>query len=49
MGMRRFHLNPNGFPLVILKYIGYEEETGHIFVTGKCWPKIYEIELVSPE
>lgn len=33
----------------VLNGIAYNEETGHIFVTGKCWPKIYEIELVPPE
>lgn len=33
----------------VLNGIAYNEETGHIFVTGKCWPKVYEIELVAPE
>jgi len=33
--------HPNG--------IAYDEETGHIFVTGKCSPKVYEIELMPPE
>ena len=33
----------------VLNGIAYDEETGHIFVTGKCWPKVYEIELVPPE
>jgi glutaminyl-peptide cyclotransferase len=33
----------------VLNGIAHDEETGHIFVTGKCWPKIYEIELIPPE
>ena len=33
----------------VLNGIAYDEETGHIFITGKCWPKVYEIELVTPE
>lgn len=35
--------------LFVLNGIAYDEETGHLFVAGKCWPKIYEIELVPPE
>jgi len=35
--------------LFVLNGIAYDEETGHIFLTGKCWPKVYEIELVPPE
>ncbi len=33
----------------VLNGIAYDEETGHLFITGKCWPKVYEIELVLPE
>ena len=33
----------------VLNGIAYDEETGHLFITGKCWPKVYEIELVPPE
>ena len=33
----------------VLNGIAYDEETGHLFITGKCWPKVYEIELVAPE
>ena len=33
----------------VLNGIAYDEETGHLFITGKCWPKFYEIELVDPE
>ena len=29
----------------VLNGIAYDAETRHFFVTGKCWPKIYEIEL----
>jgi len=34
------------FPFV-LNGIAYNEITDQIFVTGKCWPKIYEIELMD--
>lgn len=36
---------------VVLNGIAYIPETKHLLVTGKCWPKIYEIELVrqTPE
>ena len=45
-------INPD--PLVlkgqfVLNGIAYDEKTGHIYVTGKCWPKVFEIELVTPE
>jgi len=32
--------------LLVLNGIAYDKQTDHLFVTGKCWPKIYEIELV---
>jgi glutamine cyclotransferase len=31
----------------VLNGIAYDAETGRIFVTGKHWPKLYEIELVA--
>ncbi|MFH1453019.1 MAG: glutaminyl-peptide cyclotransferase [Armatimonadota bacterium] len=30
----------------VLNGIAYNHKTGHILITGKCWPKIYEIELI---
>lgn len=30
----------------VLNGIAYDDETGHLLVTGKCWPHMYEIELV---
>ena len=33
----------------VLNGIAYDKQTDHLFVTGKCWPKVYEIELVAPE
>ncbi len=30
----------------VLNGIAYDPETGRIFVTGKRWPKLYEIELI---
>ena len=35
--------------LFVLNGIAYNKQTDHIFITGKCWPKIYEIELIVPE
>ncbi len=32
----------------VLNGIAYDEESGRLFVTGKLWPKLFEIELVSP-
>jgi glutamine cyclotransferase len=31
----------------VLNGIAYDAESGRIFVTGKHWPKLYEIELVA--
>jgi len=31
---------------VVLNGIAYRPETGHLLVTGKCWPKLYEIKLI---
>ncbi|MDP1853186.1 MAG: glutaminyl-peptide cyclotransferase [Candidatus Omnitrophota bacterium] len=33
-------------PVDVLNGIAYNNENGHLFVTGKLWPKIFEIELV---
>lgn len=30
----------------VLNGIAYDEATGHLYVTGKYWPRVYEIELV---
>ncbi len=35
--------------LFVLNGIAYDEETSHIFMTGKCWPKVYDIELIAPD
>ncbi|MGC9444581.1 MAG: glutaminyl-peptide cyclotransferase [Candidatus Methanospirareceae archaeon] len=34
-------------PLDVLNGIAYDESTDRLFVTGKLWPKLFEIELVS--
>lgn len=34
-------------PEHVLNGIAYDAETGDMFVTGKCWPKIYQIKLVK--
>lgn len=33
----------------VLNGIAHDPETGRIFVTGKLWPTLFEIELVPPE
>jgi glutamine cyclotransferase len=38
-----------GPPLGVLNGIAYDEENGRLFVTGKLWPKLFEIEPVSTE
>ncbi len=32
-------------PIDVLNGIAYDDETGHLFVTGKLWPLLFEIEL----
>lgn len=32
----------------VLNGIAYDEESGRLFVTGKLWPLLFEIELVKP-
>jgi glutamine cyclotransferase len=31
----------------VLNGIAYDEKNGRLFVTGKYWPKLFEIELIS--
>ena len=31
----------------VLNGIAYDEESGRLFVTGKLWPAVFEIELVE--
>lgn len=33
----------------VLNGIAYDAENGRLFITGKLWPVLYEIEAVSPE
>ena len=35
-------------PVAVLNGIAYDAENDRLFVTGKLWPKLFEIELVSP-
>ncbi|MEJ2718217.1 MAG: glutaminyl-peptide cyclotransferase [Deltaproteobacteria bacterium] len=45
-------LNPDPAKLkypYVLNGIAYDKKTGHLLVTGKCWPYIYEIQLVPVE
>ncbi len=32
----------------VLNGTAYDEKTGHLLVTGKNWPKLYEIKLTAP-
>ena len=36
-------------PVDVLNGIAYDADNGRLFVTGKLWPKLFEIELISPE
>ena len=36
-------------PVDVLNGIAYDAGTDRLFVTGKLWPKLFEIELISPE
>ena len=41
-------INPNaGDDSFVLNGIAFNEKTKNLLVTGKCWPKIYEIQLIS--
>jgi glutamine cyclotransferase len=33
----------------VLNGIAYDVKNDRLFVTGKLWPKLFEIELVVPE
>ncbi len=36
-------------PVDVLNGIAYDAATDRLFVTGKLWPKLFEIDLVAPE
>jgi glutamine cyclotransferase len=36
-------------PVDVLNGIAYDAATDRLFVTGKLWPKLFEIQLISPE
>jgi len=36
-------------PIDVLNGIAYNQETNQIYVTGKYWPKIFEIQIISSE
>jgi glutamine cyclotransferase len=38
---------PAAQPTDVLNGIAYNEESGRLFVTGKLWPAVFEIELVE--
>ena len=35
-------------PVDVLNGIAYDADNGRLFVTGKLWPKLFEIELIPP-
>jgi len=35
-------------PVDVLNGIAYDAANGRLFVTGKLWPKLFEIEVISP-
>jgi glutamine cyclotransferase len=35
-------------PVDVLNGIAYDADTDRLFVTGKLWPKLFEIKLISP-
>lgn len=35
-------------PEAVLNGIAYDAKTGRMFVTGKLWPRLFEIKIVSP-
>lgn len=42
-------LQDRGQLVDVLNGIAYDARSGRLFVTGKLWPKLFEIELVLPE
>ena len=34
-----------GYPVDVLNGIAYDKEKGRLFVTGKLWPRLFEIRL----
>jgi glutamine cyclotransferase len=40
--------DPNN-PDAVLNGIAYDEKNDRLFVTGKLWPKIFEIKLVTAD
>lgn len=44
--LRGLYSSPRNASTSVLNGIAYIPETKHLLVTGKLWPKIYEIELV---
>lgn len=43
-------LNPHdteGYPVDVLNGIAYDAKNDRLFVTGKLWPKLFEIELIQ--
>jgi glutamine cyclotransferase len=41
-------LPPGSAPVDVLNGIAQDPDTGRIYVTGKLWPTLFEIELVAP-
>jgi glutamine cyclotransferase len=44
LGRLKEHIEDRSF-IGVLNGIAYDDETGHLFVTGKLWPLLFEIEV----
>ena len=39
----------NSTPVDVLNGIAYDDANGRLFVTGKLWPQLFEIQLVAKQ
>lgn len=46
LGGLRKELQTGGAPIDVLNGIAYDEQKDRLFVTGKFWPKLFEIKLI---
>ena len=42
-------LNPKDYDASVFNGIAWDEDNDRLFVTGKFWPKLFEVEIVLPE
>jgi glutamine cyclotransferase len=46
-GLYPFH--ERSWPEAVLNGIAHDKQTGKLYITGKLWPHIYQIDIMSPE